>query len=311
MIKQRIIFFTILTFLTACNGNYSGNEKDFKNSLIFEAKSFIAVGDGGSIITSDDGIVWNNITSGTTEFLYGISYNSDNLRIVGGKKTLLISSSLKSWDRHAFLNDGEYSDIRAISHGNDEYALVWGIGQISAISGKSLWGNKCGNNEMHGLAYGNNVYVAVGDAGSIFSANDGSCENKVSNTTSPLRAITYGNNLFIAVGYGGTIITSTDGNSWASRNSNTSNDLLGIAYINNKYIAVGGAGTILSSSDGITWELLNSGVSEDLYGIAYGENNFVAVGMEGVIITSTDTNTWTKRLSGIHFSINDVMYKTD
>ena len=111
-------------------------------------------------------------------------------------------------DRHA-LNDGEYSDIRAISHGNDEYALVGVL--VSLRFQVSHYETKC-NNEMHGLAYGNNVYVAVGDAGSIFSANDGSCENKVSNTTSPLRAITYGNNLFIAVGYGGTIITSTDGN---------------------------------------------------------------------------------------------------
>ena len=33
--------------------------------------------------------------------------------------------------------------------------------------------------------------------------------------------------------------------------------------------------------------------------------------LKNYYITSTDTNTWIKRSSGIHFSINDVMYKTD
>ena len=82
MINQKIIFFLILFFLVACNGNYSGNERDFKKSLKFQAKSFVAVGDAGSIITSNDGILWDSITSGTINFLNGVSFVDNTLVVV-------------------------------------------------------------------------------------------------------------------------------------------------------------------------------------------------------------------------------------
>tara|TARA_B100000959_G_scaffold194871_1_gene203820 strand:+ start:366 stop:632 length:267 start_codon:yes stop_codon:yes gene_type:complete len=35
---------------------------------------FVVVGDGGTILTSSDGITWTSITSGTTNTLRGITY---------------------------------------------------------------------------------------------------------------------------------------------------------------------------------------------------------------------------------------------
>jgi hypothetical protein len=53
--------------------------------------------------------------------------------------------------------------------------------------------------------------------------------------------VTYGNGLFVAVGEDGTILTSPDGVTWTQRTSGTSNWLNGVAYGNGLFVAVGWA----------------------------------------------------------------------
>ena len=74
--------------------------------------------------------------------------------------------------------------------------------------------------------------------------------------------VTYGNGIFVAFGDSGTILTSADGISWTVRTSGTTDDLVGVAYGNGTFVAVGSSfntvdgsynGTILTSADGITW----------------------------------------------------------
>ena len=74
MYIKKIIFFYFIFFIFSCGGNYSGNEGEIKKSLTFQTKSFMAVGDTGSIITSDDGIEWESVTSGTAQNLNGIAF---------------------------------------------------------------------------------------------------------------------------------------------------------------------------------------------------------------------------------------------
>jgi hypothetical protein len=59
--------------------------------------------------------------------------------------------------------------------------------------------------------------------------------------------VTYGNGLFVAVGEGGTILTSPDGVSWTRQTSGTYYPLHGVAYGNNTFVAVGEYSTILTS----------------------------------------------------------------
>jgi hypothetical protein len=62
-----------------------------------------------------------------------------------------------------------------------------------------------------------------------------------------LYGVAYGNGLFVAVGDGGTILTSPNGVSWTEQASGTSNSLYGVAYGNGTFVAVGKDGTILTS----------------------------------------------------------------
>ncbi len=94
----------------------------------------------------------------------------------------------------------------------------------------------------------------------------------------------YGNGLYVAVGDSGTILTSEDGNNWIapSAYAGTANYLDGITYGNGTYIGVGNNGWTVTSPDGVNWTSINSGATANvLTGITFGDGQFVAVGKAG------------------------------
>ena len=110
--------------------------------------------------------------------------------------------------------------------------------------------------------------------------------------TDNLYRVTYGNGLFVAVGDAGTIVTSTNGRNWQPAASVTSNTLRGVTFGTNRFVTVGDSGTILSSPDGETWMPHSSGSSMPLSDVEFGGGLFVAVGMCGNILTSRDGLSW-------------------
>lgn len=70
---------------------------------------------------------------------------------------------------------------------------------------------------------------------------------ETSGISSTLREVCFGNNLFVAVGDSGTILTSPDGVNWTSRTSGTIANLQSVCFGNNLFVAVGESGTILTS----------------------------------------------------------------
>src|SRR5574340_1193883 len=79
-----------------------------------------------------------------------------------------------------------------------------------------------------------------------------------------LQSAVYGNDLFVVVGENGTILTSKSGETWSLKASGTSRWLRGIAYGKDTFVAVGSEGTILTSGDGSKWVLRSSPAKEPL-----------------------------------------------
>jgi hypothetical protein len=73
---------------------------------------------------------------------------------------------------------------------------------------------------------------------------------RTSGTSDVLYNVTYGNGLFVAVGDYGTILTSPDGVTWTPQTSGTSYSLRGVTYGNGLFVAVGDFDTILTSRTG-------------------------------------------------------------
>jgi hypothetical protein len=51
----------------------------------------VAVGSGGTILTSPDGVKWTRRTSGTNNLLYGVTYGNGLFVAVGDRGTILTS----------------------------------------------------------------------------------------------------------------------------------------------------------------------------------------------------------------------------
>jgi len=79
------------------------------NDVLYANSIFMAVGDSGTIVTSTDGYIWTSETSGTSENLNGVTYNSfgGNWIAVGKNNTIIVSDDDGvTWtDLNAFTNE--------------------------------------------------------------------------------------------------------------------------------------------------------------------------------------------------------------
>ncbi|MFZ4790022.1 MAG: InlB B-repeat-containing protein [Candidatus Competibacteraceae bacterium] len=149
---------------------------------------------------------------------------------------------------------------------------------------------------LNSVAYGRNIYVAVGYDGTILTSSDAtSWTRRITGTLEPLYGVAWSGAQFVAVGWGGTILTSPDGVTWTPRYLGTTGWLFGVAWSGAQFVAVGSG--VMTSPDGVTWTSRVSGTLEPLYGVAWSGTQFVAVGGD-VVVTSPDGVTWTSRASG-------------
>ena len=79
---------TITTYMYLYPRTATLNDVHYANGI------FIAVGDTGTIKTSTDAFTWTSVTSGTTQHLNGVNYNTDdNVWIVVGDNNVILQST--------------------------------------------------------------------------------------------------------------------------------------------------------------------------------------------------------------------------
>ena len=144
-----------------------------------------------------------------------------------------------------------------------------------------------------GLAYGNGLFVAVGDSTTGFSLI----------TSSGDTFVTSGGDTLIA-DPGFRVATSVDGITWTQRMAPARYAWSSVAYGNGLFVAVangnGGTTQVMTSSDGITWTLQTTPSTQSNHNwisVTYGNSGFVAVASGGTgtlnrAMYSTDGVTW-------------------
>ena len=80
-------------------------------------EKFIAVGKNGSLLTSTDGITWDNKTSGISTDLKEISYGNGVYVAVGNDGTIISSTDTETWTSR----DGASGNLWAIDFGNGTF----------------------------------------------------------------------------------------------------------------------------------------------------------------------------------------------
>jgi len=139
---------------------------------------------------------------------------------------------------------------------------------------------------------GNGVSVRVARGELFSSTNATDWTKRTVPTVSRLRSVAFGNGVFVAVGDEGALVTSGDGRTWKLRKSTTDERLRAVVHGAGRFVAVGYRGTILTSKDGRHWQRGESGVVERLQNVAYGNGIFIAAGWNGCVLKSLDGQTW-------------------
>ncbi len=144
-------------------------------------------------------------------------------------------------------------------------------------------------------AYGNGIYVAVGDGGVVVSSDGANWKMTVDINVEQAGpnhywSVAYGNGRFVSIKQTGEVYVSTDGKNWTKSNGGAGSYY--VTYGNGKFVS--GSGSI--SEDGLTWsgswhkpwtdwEDTAPHSIENSIGVCYGNGKFVSMTLHGTIFT--------------------------
>jgi hypothetical protein len=113
-------------------GNTLSSQYETSSGFNTDITSYVSVGLGGTIITSNDGTTWTERTSGTSTYLGDASFGNNTFVTVGGSGTILTSSDKgTSWDNRT---SGTTKYLQGVSFGNNTFVTVGGSGTILTSS---------------------------------------------------------------------------------------------------------------------------------------------------------------------------------
>jgi hypothetical protein len=150
--------------------------------------------------------------------------------------------------------------LRDVTFANGRFVAVGGSyvdvpGAILTSRDGLTWVRQHPQNKinLHRVTYGRNLFVTVGDAGTIFISREGMCWRKCSSGTSAmLSAVAFGKDTFVAGGESGTILISTNGVQWTAQSLGNSFYVGKLLFRDGTFLAECPE-TTFASADGRTW----------------------------------------------------------
>ena len=210
------------------------------------------------ILTSTDGITWNQLAPVSSKGLYGITHNGTNALAVGEDGVIYISNNGGNW---------------------------LGVNEVTVISVNAS-SNYLNVTSTTGFAV--NDQVVFSTSFNVFTAG----------TTYYVKTIVSGTQLQLSTTLGGSVVTLTaaDPSTTTYMSAIATHDLVDVLYANGVYVAVGDNGYVITSMNGYDWAQRTTGTSENLNGIAYNADDdiWIAVGENNTILVSYNDGTdWT------------------
>lgn len=278
----------------------------FLTGAAHDGSLYVAVGEGGTIVSSPDGIAWTARASSTFEELQGITYAGDQFVAVGFEGTILTSPDGVTWTP----TTGE-GTLLSVTAGNNRYLTMGFSVVMSSIDG-ATWTklSEGATDSLNDMAYGNDVYVAVGDFGALLRSVSGIIWSEEDSTvgTNLYRAAS-GGGTYVATGAEGVILHSADAETWTAATSPTPNYIDALIYADGRYMAVDGAGYVLTSPAGTDWTV-DVQITDFVQprALAYGNSSYIVAGASGRMSYSTNGTDWSDVTSGTTLTIFDVTH---
>lgn len=260
------------------------------NCVRFLQNSFLAIGGKGTFRSSyNNGYSWSSTTTNfRTMQLNGSAYGNGTFIAVGSAPLDNGTTGLGNTNLAIASTDG----------------VNYTVGQTIKLVG--------GGKSIHDVAFGNNLFVAVGSDALIQTSQDGkNWSYSQVEFGKNLYGVTFGNGKFVAVGNHGLILYSYDGKVWKKSSNTVLYSFNSVAYANGMFVLVGNSGVVATSTDGNAWSYHYSGTTNHLKGVAFGHEQWILVGHNNTILTSPNGNKWTPLTPAINIGqtdFTDVIY---
>jgi hypothetical protein len=267
------------------------------SEVIWTGAQFVAVGGGGRMASSPDGVTWTAVTDsgfGTTP-IYSIVWNG-SIFVAGGQAGKMARSTDGiSWTA---VTDSVFgnNNIFSIAWNGAKFVAVGSGGRMASSPDGATWNqvisSSFGTTQIQGIIWNGSTFAAFG-ANKIALSTDGAtwtqapAENKPGLSLTPaFQDIAWDGAQFVIVGYSGTMFRSTNGGEhWAAAGPSISGifgtaPIYGITWSSSIFLAVG-RGRMAASPDGTTWTAVTDTAflsSDTLSKAAYGDGRFVVVG---------------------------------
>ena len=267
--------------------------------IAYNGDLMVAVGDGGSIATSPDGITWtqrNSSQSITGNNLEDVTWNGAHWIAVGFNGTIITSIDGISWTT---TNSGVTQSLRSVTWDGNQAVVVGANGTVLRSSDLATWtsattiplSNQFDDVVYRQLSATTGMYIAVGQTGSLMTSPDGDVWTAVTVPTSEnLEGVTFDEDKIVAVGLNGAIINSEDGVVWqVATQIPNSLGLHEVKHDGNRFWAAGVTGNLLYSVDGAVWTAVTTGTGSTLTAVVSTYDKLIFAGTGGTIYTSTTT----------------------
>ena len=275
----------------------------------------VAVGDNGTILSTDDATTWIESSTGPIGRLSDVVWNGQ-IFIASGNQFVVRSSNAEVWVEHE--QSREFMNISSMVWTGSEFFSIGDTGMGS--SDGVLWQKPdswLSDFRASALVKTDTQLVAFPKMfmNTVYLSND-ALEWTVQTTNSDLPSFLRVNDMqwtgsqIVAVGWDGLIMTSPDGQTWTPQNSGTSDNLNASTWTGLQIVAVGQNGTVLTSADGISWTVQNSGINSNITDIIWTGEQLVAVGGFGVI-SSVDALQWQPHHQGNPNGLNALVFADD
>jgi hypothetical protein len=291
------------------NLRFSGTSNAL-HSVSFGVGNYVAVGEGGTILSSTDTITWIPRGSGITNRLNGVRYGSSGFVAVGQFGTILKSVDGINW---VVISSPVTNALSSVGYLSGRYVVVGASGRILTSTDAVSWTsvNSHVPFDLNAVETDSAQFVAVGNSGTILTSADGlAWTPRFSGILDRLTAVApmykEFSGRFVAVGESGTILTTRDAATWTIQTSGTLSNLEGVGSDDKgRFSSVGKGGVLITSSGGTNWTTQSSGSSNDLYGVLYANGSFLLVGSAGTVVSGIP---WLSRNSGTSEGLSSVCF---
>lgn len=305
--------FGVVGVVETVTGEWTNRLSGLPNPLLdvaWDGTVFIAVGYGGAILTSVDGIDWLPRESGTEDVLVAVTASGTDIYAVGGPGILLSTDHGETWTVVA-RPDGFVGT--AVAASSSQVVVLGtvpdlGVPRITiSEDGGETWQTSTLSWGTGDLIYRDGLFVTPSGPGVMVSA-DGKqwSEIIVGEEDAGLdEVIGHDGSQYFVVGDNGTVYSSFDAFNWTELSTPLEDvDYKGAAWSGTQLMFAGGVDYFatgqdetyrpigISSTDGgETWDVFGIDSNYESHGLAWGNGRFVSVGRSvlsdgGAIYTS-------------------------